>query len=61
MPVLKLAAVFANRRDALSADTHWREVHGRLALKVDSAMPHYYQPQIVHRSFGPAWHGLVLL
>ena len=46
--------------DALSADTHWREVHGPLALKVHSAMTHYYQLQIVHRFFGPAWHGLAL-
>ena len=27
MQVLNLAAVFANRRDALSADTHWRFCH----------------------------------
>jgi hypothetical protein len=46
--------------DALSADNHWREIHGPLALQVHSAMTHYYQLQIVHRFFGPAWHGLAL-
>lgn len=46
--------------DALSADTHWRKVHAPLALKVQAAMAHYYQLQIVHRFFGPAWHDLAL-
>ena len=46
--------------DPASADRYWQQVHAPLALQVHAAMTHYYQLQIVHRFFGPVWHGLAL-
>lgn len=42
------------------SDRHWRDQHAPLALKVHSAMTHYYQLSVVHRFGGPDWHGFAL-
>lgn len=43
-----------------ASDRHWRDVHAPLALKVHSAMTHYYQLSLQHRFHGPEWHGFAL-
>lgn len=43
-----------------ASDRHWRDDHAPLALKVHSAMTHYYQLSVVHRFVGPDWHGFAL-
>lgn len=43
-----------------AADKHWRELHAPLALRIHSAMTHYYQLAVIERLAGPEWHGFAL-
>lgn len=42
------------------ADRHWRDHHAPLALEHHVAMSHYTQLSVVHRLYGPEWHGFAL-
>ncbi len=42
------------------ADTHWRDVHGPLALRIHIGMWDYTQCSVVHRFAGPDFDGVAL-
>ncbi len=44
-----------------AADTHWRDVHGPLALKHHEHMTHYTQLSVVETLEGPALDGIALV
>ena len=43
-----------------AADRHWHEQHAPIALKVHTAMTHYYQLAVMHKFSGADWNGLAL-
>lgn len=44
----------------LEADRYWRDQHAPLALRVHTAMTHYYQLHVLHRFAGPGYNGFAL-